>query len=237
MWIQCIIVILAISLSGLAQDSVSIVEAGPQLIEFGQTLNLTCSDLINANVYDWMVNGESVQTGSDPILTIPYTDPSDASNGGTYVCLATDDNNITVGSNISVFVAFAAVVTESPQSIQTSVNNMITLSCNVTGFPAPSIMWARLPSDINSSTILDDIEPYFNNLPDSVEIDFPVETNYSNSSTITIDLVDYEDFGYYMCVAFQSNDSIMMEMDEYDISDTATVTGNSFNCYDIECFR
>ena len=46
-----------------------------------------------------------------------------------------------------------------------------------------------------------------------------------NVSVLTLNPVGHDDFGYYACIATQSNDSLMMDMGSYNISDISTVTG------------
>ena len=195
----------------------------PQLLNFGETLELNCS-FPNPATFSWTLDEDDDFSASGSTLTIAYEDIMDADNGGTYVCVATDADN--KNFTASVFVALAPYFTASPQSVQTMADSSIELTCNVTGFPLPDITWVKLPSNsINESvTSLSDIAMEFIVDETMIERYTDVDTMV-NVSVLTLNPVGHDDFGYYACIATQSNDSLMMDMGSYNISDISTVTG------------
>ena len=195
----------------------------PQLLNFGETLELNCS-FPNAANYSWTLDDEDLDVNAS-ILTVTYEDIMDADNGGNYVCVAKNTSGANFPS-LPVFVALAPYFTASPQSVQTMASSSIELMCNVTGFPLPDITWVKLPSNsINESvTSLSDIAMEFIVDETMIERYTDVDTMV-NVSVLTLNPVGHDDFGYYACIATQSNDSLMMDMGSYNISDISTVTG------------
>ena len=195
----------------------------PQLLNFGETLELNCS-FPNAANYSWTLDDEDLEVNAS-ILAVTYEDIMDADNGGNYVCVATDAGG-TIFPSSPVFVALAPYFTASPQSVQTMAGSSIELMCNVTGFPLPDITWVKLPSNsINESvTPLSDTAMEF--IVDETMIERYTDVDAMvNVSILMLNPVGHDDFGYYACIATQSNDSLMMDMGSYNISDISTVTG------------
>ena len=94
------------------------------------------------------------------------------------------------------------------------INESVQFTCNVTSSPTSIIQWARVPVGItiNSMIVLDELTPYFNNLPtNSIQVVNDV-TNTTNSTTLIIDPVLSSDFGNYICVGILYNDTLTAPM-------------------------
>ena len=91
----------------------------------------------------------------------------------------------------------------------------------------PKIVELQIWSIIDENTTVFGFQQYSQNLPNDSVQDFLVATNFTNSSTLIINPVDYEDFGLYVCVGILTNDSSGINMDVIEISNTSTVTGNN----------
>ena len=149
--------------------------------------------------------------------------------GGGYFCNVTNQDGRTVPSDLVVYIffepSFISEPSPSPVSTLANIGDNVTLSCNATGFPAPNISWVRLPSnDLNESMILD-LYDY-----DELEIldgtmTLSSDDDTDSSSVLTLDSIEHDDFGYYACIAMQSNDSLKGEMGTSVPSNISTVTG------------
>ena len=152
-------------------------------------MELNCSFPLPAT-YSWTLNNDDLGVrGSALIVTY-----------GTYACVASDadSKNFTA----SVFVALAPYFTGSPQSVQTRAGLSVELTCNVTGFPNPYIIWVKLESNsINKSvTPFSDITMKF--IVDETMIEgFTDNNNMINVSILMLGPVEFNDFGYYACIA------------------------------------
>ena len=100
-----------------------------------------------------------------------------AVHGGAYTCHVTNEAG---SDNFTTYVFISPMITLDPDSV--SVQNGtddVTFTCNATGFPAPSFEWMREG---------DRLPPVF-----------------STTTSLTIAPVEFEDEGFYYCVA-TSND-------------------------------
>ena len=209
-------------LTGTSQNA-TIDPDEPQLLNFGETLELNCS-FPNPATFSWTLDEDDDFSASGSTLTIAYEDIMDADNGGTYVCVATDAEN--KNFTASVFVALAPYFTASPQSVKTMAGSSTELMCNVTGFPLPDIIWVKLPSNSIDESVTPLSDVAMESIVDETMIEsFTDNDTMVNVSVLTLNPVGHDDFGYYACIATQSNDSLMMDMESYNISDIATVTG------------
>lgn len=211
-------------IKGASQD-VSISPTGPHIIFFGDSLDLNCSFPLAAN-YTWIFDDGTIESTQN--LTISYEEPSDSLHGGTYICKVESYNQRTF--NTSVFVAFESYFILSPESVLSESRDNITLHCKVTGYPIPSILWIKHSMvPVNNTELI--------NLRETVEyVDKTMieyyATDYSIISILTFDLIKYDDFGFYACIAMQSNDSLMSEMGISSFSNISTITGKfSSLCY------
>ena len=195
----------------------------PQLLNFGETLELNCS-FPNAANYSWTLDDEDLEVNAS-IFAVTYEDIMDADNGGNYVCVAKNTSGANFPS-LPVFVALAPYFTASPQSVQTMASSSIELMCNVTGFPLPDITWVKLPSNSIDESVTPLSDVAMESIVDETMIERYTDVDTMvNVSLLTLNPVGHDDFGYYACIATQSNDSLMMGMGSYNISDIATVTG------------
>ena len=227
----------------------SIQPSGALLLELNQSITLTCNLTSNADnaTYRWDLNGYLIRNNSNPYYNISYTDASSTTQGGIYHCTVYKDGTIVPSVN-SVLIAFAPLITVSPQSTGVMVNGSVQFTCNVTSSPTSIIQWARVPVGTAIGTVLDELIPYFNNLPtNSIQVVNDV-TNRTNSTTLIIDPVLSSDFGNYICVGILYNDTLtapmssgsgiglnlqMINMVSISISNAATLSGklHIFNYY------
>ena len=185
----------------------------------------------SANTYQWSLDGQVVRNDSNSQFNISYIDVSSTTQGGTYNCTVYTNDNRVISSVNSVLIAFAPLITVSPQSTGVMINGSVQFTCNVTSSPTSIIQWARVPVGIaiNSMTVLDELTPYFNNLPtNSIQVVNDV-TDTTNSTTLTIDPVLSSDFGSYICVGILYNDTLTAPMSTGSstiaISSVATLSG------------
>ena len=184
-------------------------------------MELNCSFPLPAT-YSWTLNNDDLGV-RDSTLIVTYEDNKDADNGGTYVCVATDADN--KNFTASVFVALAPYFTGSPQSVQTMAGSSIELTCNVTGFPLPDIIWVKLASNSISKSVTPFSDVTMKFIVDETMIDgFTDDNNTINVSILIFNPVEFNDFGYYACIATQWNNSLMMDIGNYVISNVSTVT-------------
>ena len=205
--------------------SVSIDPSNTSVISFGESLTLSC--VVNHNIiglsYEWPLSNTPV--GNNSFITLNYSDYSLVSRGGLYRCSAyfygyrfyylyfTDLR----GYSNRVSVLFSPSFSEQPDSVTSKVNNSIELSCTAFGYPVPVIEWKRVDS-LNTSDFINNIIE----LPESAYNDTVAGTN-NITSTLIIDDIQYDDFGYYLCVAAMSS-SELSEVVQV-LSSISTVTG------------
>ena len=195
----------------------------------------------SASTYQWSLDGQVVRNDSNSQFNISYIDVSSTTQGGTYNCTVYTNDNRVISSVNSVLIAFALLITVSLQSTGVMINESVQFTCNVTSSPTSIIQWARVPVGItiNSMTVLDELTPYFNNLPtNSIQVVNDV-TNTTNSTTLIIDPVLSSDFGNYICVGILYNDtltapmstrsSLSIVMISIDVSSRATLSGKHIN--------
>ena len=197
----------------------------------------------SASTYQWSLNGQVVRNDSNSQFNISYIDVSSTTQGGTYNCTVYTNDNRVISSVNSVLIAFAPLITVSPQSTGVMINGSVQFLCNVISSPTSIIQWARVPVGItiNSMTVLDEVTPYFNNLPtNSLQVVNDV-TDTTNSTTLIIDPVLSSDFGNYICVGILYNDTLTAPMTGYglniqrintisiDVSSRATLSGKCFD--------
>ena len=198
----------------------------------------------SASTYQWSLDGQVVRNDSNSQFNISYIDVSSTTQGGTYNCTVYTNDNRVISSVNSVLIAFAPLITVSPQSTGVMINGSVQFLCNVTSSPTSIIQWARVPVGItiNSMTVLDELTPYFNNLPtNSIQVVNDV-TDTTNSTTLIIDPVLSSDFGNYICVGILYNDtltapmstgsSLSINMISIDVSSRATLSGKH-KCYSV----
>ena len=228
------------SFIGNAQ-SPTIQPAGVFLLELNEILTLNCvvdsSDIVS---YEWRLNNVIVQDDTRANITISYIDASSVDQGGVYHCIVYDSANKTDTTTNQVFVAFAPLITMSPQSVDVTRGDRVELSCNVTSFPVSIIKWAKLPSGfiVDNTTNLKDLSPYLNPPNTVITIENTTNSDNFNFSILVIESVLGSDVGYYVCIGILDNDTLVVPEGSgsvidgkevliiiIEISDIAIVTG------------
>ena len=214
--------------------SVSILPDNVNIIEYSTSLNLTCNiNIIHEFNYVWRFNDTVIPNESRSYYTISYTDQDSLKLGGTYQCYAHTSDMSVYGFSPKVLVLFAPHVIEHPSSVAVSNNDTVEFTCTAIGYPIPTIEWKRvMSSNVANLTALQNME---NQLPMNTNNESITGTT-NETSTLTIDPVQYEDYGYYLCMATLSSSDIVFVSDccnnytnnvtnYHDISYTATLTG------------
>ena len=215
--------------------------AGVFLLELDEILTLNCvvdsSDIVS---YEWRLDNVTVQNDTSSNITISYIDASSVDQGGVYHCIMHDFAGKTDSTINKVFVAFAPLITMSPQSVDVTRGDRVELSCNVTSFPVSIIKWAKLPSGfiVDNTTNLKDLFPYLDPPNTVITIENTTNSDNFNSSILFIESVLGSDFGDYICIGILDNDTLVVpEGSEsaidgnkvlksiIEISDIATITG------------
>ena len=173
--------------------------------------------------YTWKFNNDVINHTSSS-LTISYYSPDSIEQGGVYQCCAQSLDMILTGTSPKILIAFAPLITEEPASVFAMYNDSVEFTCTATGHPTPVIEWYRLSVETNVST-LKDVNEFSIELPSSAFIEKTI-TNTTETSVLIIDPVDYDDFGYYVCVASLSSDTFVYARDCCD-SDTESGSGEA----------
>ena len=206
--------------------SVSIIPSTATVLTLGDSITLSC--VVNHNIsnpndlsYVWYYNYYFyVVTSRSSSLTLNYSDYSSVSQGGNYTCLPYNSAFVFFIYGISphIPVLFFPSFSEQPNSVISKVNDSVELSCTTFGYPVPVIEWKRVNS-LNTSDFINNIIE----LPENAYNDTVAGTN-NITSTLIIDDIQYDDFGYYLCVSKLpvSGDNVSMLS---NISSVATVTG------------
>ena len=204
--------------------SVSTIPSTATVLTLGDSITLSC--VVNHNIsnpndllYAWYFNNDVLVVNGSSSLTLHYSDYSSVNQGAYYACFAYNDAFVFVihGMSPHAPVLFSPSFSEQPNSIISKVNDSIELSCTAFGYPVPVIEWKRVNS-LNTSDYINNIIE----LPENAYNDTVAGTN-NITSTLIIDDIQYEDFGYYLCVATMS--STELSEDIQVLSSISTVTG------------
>ena len=144
------------------------------------------------------VNVSAVLSVLSPIATdgtLSLSSINATQDGGGYLCVVFNEAGADVKSTV-VYVRPA--ITVQPQTIQTSANESVSISCLADSFPAPFYMWEKLNTNTGN----------YETVPGS------------NNSVLAFTSIDYEDNGVYRCIA--STDGIS----ENATSTSALIAGN-----------
>ena len=193
--------------------------------------------------YTWKFNNEVINH-TNSSLTINYYSPDSVDQGGVYQCCVQSLDMILTGTSPKVLIAFGPLITEEPGPVLAMYNDSVELICTATGHPTPVIEWYRLSVETNVAT-LKDLSEFSIELPSSAFIETTI-TNTTETSILIIDPVDYDDFGYYVCVSSLPSDSFVYARDccnsdsedgsaestetHYDISNISTLSGKQIWC-------
>ena len=147
------------------------------------------------NTYQWMKDGVILPSETNDNLELMNINVPD--NGGLYTCVVT---NVAGSGNADSSITIYPIVLEDPISVNVTSNEQLTLMCNATGFPLPSIQWYQ-----NGTLVTEDDRISISNLTDSRSV----------LSTLTVSVAMTNDSGDYQCNATNSAGNI--------VSDTVTV--------------
>ncbi|XP_019849871.1 PREDICTED: titin-like, partial [Amphimedon queenslandica] len=204
------------------------------VLEYRDTVNVTC--LANSNLeindlsYTWLLDGIVIDV-NESFIEITYTSSDQVDDSGEYHCQVSSETlSLTIESQRTLIALTPVIVANPLPALGTLVNDSIKFICNATGYPFPSIEWRRISVE-NDLTTLVGIDSVTIDLPYNITNDSSINVN-EVSSVLTLQSVDYDDFGYYVCIAtLTSNDvyvlfdnSNVTLMDYHAISSTATLT-------------
>lgn len=184
-----------------------------QVLEFGESSNISCSasaSIVSTSdlIYSWMLNDEVLLDETNSWLFIEYYDISDAAQlGGIYKCRVTSSDMRFAGVSKGHLILMAPHLIEQPQDTNTYFTDSVHLTCTVVGHPTPVIEWYKVGSDGNFTDINSVLENR-QSLPNSSYYE-TATANSTETSVLTISSVDYEDYGYYMCVASFNDSSVV----------------------------
>ena len=220
---------------------VTLFPPGITILSFGENLSLYCNWINNVELdenirYTWMLEGNVLQENSSTLM-LQYHMIESPKNGGTYQCFVSNNNISLTGTSNKILIVYAPFVAINPSSVSVNRNDMVQLSCIASGHPSPSIEWYKILTD-SAFLNYDMVVSYSIEVPAS---SFNETTSYPfyTNSTLFIDPVDYDDYGYYLCVAALFNDSIefistccnentdgnLFVDDQYYLSSASTLSG------------
>ena len=224
-----------LSVNLIPSDSIAI-------LQYGESYSLNCT--INGSTVSttsvqvsWYRNGMIIDTET-PILTIDYTSPESVNDGGSYKCVVNGDDESSTGESESVLIVMSPHIIQQPSNVQTLANHSIQFICNATGYPLPTIEWKRVDI-VNNFTSLQALENVTVDLPNNITNNSISSVNMTEIySVLTLHSVNYDDFGYYLCIATLSldvllNDSNTTLMDCSTISSAAMLAGNDIECLNL----
>ena len=183
--------------------------------------------------YTWMFEDMPLNE-TDAVLTLQYENADSVEQAGCYQCITYSSDGLLTGSSNRLHVVFAPFITTHPSFLTVvEQNDTLNLTCIASGSPPPVIEWYRVQYDSILTTYVDVLVESMD-LPSSSYND-TVSSSYYTQSSLIIDSVDYEDYGYYVCTAIIFNDSFVstcceqethiLGQDLYEISNTSTVSG------------
>ena len=194
--------------------NVVLLPSGISIVHFGESLELSC--IKNSNIdldavyYTWTFNDDVINHTSS-YLTINYDSPDSIEQGGVYQCYTHALGMLLSATSRKILIAFAPLITEDPVSVLAIYNDTVEFNCTAIGHPTPVIEWYRLSVN-NNITTLEDVNKYSIALPFFSMEETTTDTTIK-SSTLIIDPVEYNDFGYYICVAKLSSDAFVYVSD------------------------
>ncbi len=168
-----------------------------------EDVTLTCQPSQGMMVNDnyqivFLQNEVVVQNSSDNTYNITYVDEMSVSDGGVYRCTINGMNSMS-----TVEVIFAPSITDNPVDAFATSNDRVELVCTAVGSPPPNITWYRLDDGLGMEPFdsVEEIEANNRDLPVFSDINSTNAIDFTTTSTLTIDPVQFMDFGDYICVA------------------------------------
>ncbi len=137
----------------------------------GDNVTLNCEVLGGPSLYyQWRFGGVDISGGDDSFL---YLSNVDASHGGEYTCVASNDaGNDTASTSVFISPYF---ITE-PEDVRTSNGTSVFIACEADSFPAPVYQWTRSNMQAIRSLVTG-----------------------SNSTVLRFDPLQFGDEGTYFC--------------------------------------
>ena len=147
------------------QDGVSITPDNATFIE-NDTVILQCITYGGpGNTFEWIFNENTSNLTLSGVMT---------EDGGSYTCNVT---NAAGSDTYTTYVFIRPMITLNPTSVNVSVGDNVSFTCDATGFPTPSILWMKEDGDL------------------------PVNATGENTTNLNIAQVEFGDEGFYYCVA------------------------------------
>ena len=182
------------------------------VLTYGEELDIYCNISSNIDVdefvYTWTFNDVIINETS-PILTITYDSVESVGQGGIYQCYGSDSSLILYGSSDQILIAFAPLIIEQPEGVLAEPEDTAVFNCSATGHPVPVLVWYKISRNTNINN-LDDVELYSEGI---VYNETEYLDNVTSISTLIIDDVVHSDYGYYVCVALLTEESIIYPYD------------------------
>ena len=172
------------------------------------------------NVFQWQLESTVLPNETMDTLLLSNVTVSDA---GSYSCVVTND----AGEDTAEYVLFIEPnIITSPQNEEVDVAVSVVFTCVAEGVPVPSIAWEYVGDGEGSGDEGSGGEGSGSGQPlvsgsSLGEIDATVNGTIV-TSTLTLDPVQYDDYGVYHCVAT----STVLMLDFIAVSNTAVLTGN-----------
>ena len=223
----------------IGQLTVTLLPTDVSVLKFGEELDIFCNISSNLDLdefqYSWTFDDEVINETSS-VITIKYNSAESVEQGGVYQCYGSDTSLIFSGTSNRILVAFAPFILVQPMGLLTAAGDTAEFTCTATGHPVPEIEWHKVIRDTNI-TSFDDVLLYSEGIVFN-ETDYL--DNVTSTSTFIIDSIENSDFGYYVCVASQTENSLIFAQDccsdnvtevqsvpaQYNVSTIATLSGN-----------
>ena len=221
------------------QLTVTLLPTDVSVLKFGDELDIFCNISSNLDFddfnYIWTFN-DNVINETSSVITIKYDSAESVEQGGVYQCYGSDTSLIISGTSNRILVAFAPFILVQPMGLLTAAGDTAEFTCTATGHPVPEIEWHKVTRDTNI-TSFDDVLLYSEGIVFN-ETDYL--DNVTSTSTFIIDSIENSDFGYYVCVASQTENSLIFAQDccsdnvtevqsvpaQYNVSTIATLSGD-----------
>ncbi len=182
-----------------------------------------------------------VQNSSNNTYNIMYDDEMSVSDGGVYRCTING-----MSSTSTVEVIFTPLITDNPVDAFATDNDRVELVCTAVGSPPPLITWYRLDDGLGMEPFdsVEEIEANSRDLPVFSDINSTNAIDFTTTSTLTIDPVQFMDFGDYICVAILEDElnetalSTNFTLPLFAGSNIVSITGKILKCtvHSLSCF-
>ena len=148
---------------------------------------LTCTSFGGPeNSFQWFKDGVPITelvTGENNTNVLVIYNVTASTDGGVYDCVV---NNSAGSDSANVSLNISPQFSQSPQDVLTRVGETVTMVCIAVAYPQPTYQWVKLNGDLTTNA------------------------TGSNSTTLTIHSVTYEDEGSYLCTATSNEESIQV---------------------------